>query len=240
MERRTFLKSAAAGAAGLSLAACGESSAQEASAECPDASAGGPGGGACDALTRLPSAVPTIRAAGDGDRVEGSEVVLKVRAREMGNYWSMMESELPPKTLVMPHTHDDYDQAIFIIKGEVQMRFGGSDGEVITAPQGSYGVKPKGIPHAFWNPSETETVIYIELSANKTFEDFVLAAEGVTDFVEINTIARAHSTAFHYEMVPQIVRDYGIRKIKGSAIELPYFDENGELTVDGPPMPPSR
>jgi mannose-6-phosphate isomerase-like protein (cupin superfamily) len=78
--------------------------------------------------------------------------------------------------LVVPHTHDDYDQAVFVIRGEIQMRFG-SDGDIITAGAGSYAVKPRGLAHSFWNPSETETVFYIELSANKTFEDFEASAE---------------------------------------------------------------
>ena len=108
---------------------------------------------------------------GEGEKT-ASDMVIKARARDMGGDFSVMEGVIEAKALLAPHTHKFEDQLIYIITGEVGMEVGGEGGMVFTAPAGSYVQKPRGIMHAFWNPTD-EPVRYMELSGRSGFEGFV-------------------------------------------------------------------
>ena len=216
MERRHFLKTAAATASGALLTACGESEAQEK-----------PAIGACSRLATIPAAEPAIIGPDEGEVIPDGDGRYKIRAAQLGNYWSMMELTLAPRQLLAPHTHDDYDQAVYLIEGELGFEFGGEGGEVVYGGAGSYVVKPRGLSHTFWNPSDSVTVRYIELSANVTFEKFVDEASSAEGFVEVESASRKHGVVFHYDQIPRLLREHNLTSIKGSAAKLPPLDENG-------------
>ncbi|MCW2646751.1 MAG: cupin protein [Pseudonocardiales bacterium] len=60
----------------------------------------------------------------------------------------VMEGEIAPGQLILPHTHTREDECAYVLAGELTYQLG-EDVRTVTA--GSYVVKPKGIPHAFWN-----------------------------------------------------------------------------------------
>ncbi len=72
--------------------------------------------------------------------------------------------------------------------------------EIIECPFGNYVLKPRGISHTFWNPTN-EQIAYVEISTGTDFEIFVrnsvnvssqdaLEDEGSTYFEDLNVLAK--------------------------------------------------
>jgi uncharacterized cupin superfamily protein len=65
----------------------------------------------------------------------------------------------PPPGDDPPHTHAREDECDFVLEGELTCDVGG---EVVLAPAGSCVLKPRNVPHAFYNAgSETARVVGI-------------------------------------------------------------------------------
>jgi len=228
MKRRNFLKATAVSSAGLMVSAC---SAASAATEAVDASSGGcldaatAAATGCSHLDLVDPSEPEIIGPGEGKELDDEDGRYKVRVNRLGNYWSLMELTLAPKQLLAPHTHEGYDQAVYLIEGELGFEFGGEGGQVLTGGPGSYVVKPRGLAHTFWNPSDSVTVRYIEMSANVTFEKFADAVREVDGFAEIDQTARDHDVTFHYDQIPRLLKEHGLTSVKGSAVKLPPADE---------------
>lgn len=118
-----------------------------------------------------------IPANGDGEKTATDMTI--IGDVDMLGGFSIMQGVVPSKSLLAPHTHNDEDQAVYVISGSLEMEVGGEKGLRFTAPAGSYVLKPKGIEHAFWNTGD-EDVVYIELNHGPKFAGFVRSrAEGV-------------------------------------------------------------
>ena len=64
---------------------------------------------------------------------------------------AIVEHPVAPRALVPPHVHQDHDEWSYILEGRIGARIG--DDEFI-AEAGSYILKPRRIPHVFWNPDD--------------------------------------------------------------------------------------
>jgi quercetin dioxygenase-like cupin family protein len=219
MERRNFLQTTALAGAGLVLAGCNEADAAEE-------------GAACTALALIDPVQPALIGPGEGEVADDEDGRYKVRVADVGNYWSIMEMTLAPLQLLTPHTHEEYDQAVYLIEGELGFEFGGEGGEVLYGGAGSYVIKPRGLSHSFWNTSDTTTVRYIEMSAGPTFEKFVDVMKDTNDIIAINKAAKEYSVEFHYDQIMRLMSEHGLTSVKGTAVTLPQLDE-----FNGPPMP---
>ncbi len=87
---------------------------------------------------------------GEGRSVQmgGIGVVFKIPGSETGGVLSVIEHPIDPGWLVPPHVHVREDEYSYILQGRVGVRIG--DREVTVGP-GSYVMKPRNIPHTFWN-----------------------------------------------------------------------------------------
>jgi quercetin dioxygenase-like cupin family protein len=81
-------------------------------------------------------------------QIGGMGVVYKLFGQDTGGSFSIVEHPLEPGTLAPPHTHTREDEFSFVLEGEVGMRAGD---QVIVATPGCYVLKPRGVPHTFWN-----------------------------------------------------------------------------------------
>lgn len=116
---------------------------------------------------------------GEGEKT-ATDMLIIARARQLGGDFSIMYGYVEPKHIIAPHTHENEDQAVYIIEGELEFEVGGADGLHFKAGPDSYILKPRGVEHCFWNSSDTVTVRYIELSGRDGFEKFVDARkEGI-------------------------------------------------------------
>ena len=90
----------------------------------------------------------------DGPHLPILDIVHKVTAEASGGSLLIEEWALPPGEMIPPHTHAREDECSYVLQGELTCYVGG---ELVLAPQRSYIVKPRGMPHAFYNAG-AETV----------------------------------------------------------------------------------
>ena len=97
------------------------------------------------------------------------DIVHKVTAEASGGSLKIEEWGLPPGEMIPPHTHAREDECSFVLEGEMKCYV---DGEVVVAQKGSYVIKPRGVPHAFYN-SGAKTVRVMEiLTPGAAFEGY--------------------------------------------------------------------
>jgi quercetin dioxygenase-like cupin family protein len=97
------------------------------------------------------------------------DIVHKVTAEVSGGSLKIEEWGLPPGEMIPPHTHALEDECSFVLEGEMKCYV---DGEVVVAQKGSYVIKPRGVPHAFYN-SDAKTVRVMEiLTPGAAFEGY--------------------------------------------------------------------
>ncbi len=124
-----------------------------------------------------------------------------------------MEHPLEPGVLgAPPHTHSDEDETSFVIEGEIGVLIGE---EELRAGAGSYVLKPRGVPHAFWNPGP-EPARVLEIISPAGFERYfeelagVLSAGGPPDLGRISEVAGRYGLTFHMERVPDLLERHGL------------------------------
>ena len=156
-----------------------------------------------------------IVAAGEGEVVlaGGFGVVGKVSGARTGGAFSIVEHPLEPEVLgAPPHTHANEDETSFVIEGEIGVMIGG---EEVRAGAGSYVFKPRGVPHAFWNPGP-EPARILEIISPAGFERYfeelagVLSAGGPPDLERISKVAGRYGLTFHMEQVPDLLERHGL------------------------------
>ncbi len=94
---------------------------------------------------------------------------LGVRFMTVGEGFSLVEHPIAPRTLAAPmHVHEHEDEYSYVLEGEVGVQIGD---EVRYATAGDLVVKPRGIPHAFWNRTD-EPARLLEIISPGGFERY--------------------------------------------------------------------
>lgn len=110
----------------------------------------------------LPAAAAELRLGGLGIRP-------LVTAPETHGQATLLEHPIAPRSLGAPiHTHAHEDEFSFVIEGRVGFMIGET---VIEAGPGDFVRKPRGVPHAFWNPTDAPAHV-IELIVPGGFEAY--------------------------------------------------------------------
>lgn len=154
-----------------------------------------------------------LRLPGEGEKINA--MTIKGRTDDLSGQFSIMESELPAKTMIAPHSHEHEAQAVFVISGELEFEVGGEGGLRFTAPTGSYVIKPRRVQHCFWNGTN-ESVRYIELSGDCGFEDFVDDTVDANP-VEIKRLEDVHQVFFAVARIPKLLAQHRLKGIHGMA-----------------------
>ena len=143
----------------------------------------------------------------------GFGVVGKISGAETGGAFSVVEHPLEPGILgAPPHTHANEDETSFVIEGEIGVQVGGKE---FRAGAGSYILKPRGVPHAFWNPGP-ESARILEIISPAGFERYfeelagVLSAGGPPDLGRVSEVAGRYGLTFHMEQVPNLLERHGL------------------------------
>jgi quercetin dioxygenase-like cupin family protein len=98
----------------------------------------------------------------------GLGVDFKIWGEATDGVVSIVEHPMQPRRLVPPHVHQVEDELSYVLEGTFGVRIGDYEAE---AGPGTYIYKPKGIPHTFWNPTDTPARM-IELIFPAGFEHF--------------------------------------------------------------------
>jgi quercetin dioxygenase-like cupin family protein len=105
---------------------------------------------------------------GAGELVDlgGIGVHFKLSGRDTGDAFSIVEHPVEPRMLIPSHVHHLEDEFSYVLEGRIGARIGD---DILDAPAGSYLVKPRDIPHTFWNPTD-EPARLIEIISPAGFE----------------------------------------------------------------------
>ena len=154
----------------------------------------------------------------EGEQVQigpGLGVVFKIQGHETGGAFSVVEHPIEPRTLVIPHVHEREDEFSYVLEGEIGARIGEQE---LTAGPGAYLLKPRGIPHTFWNPTDRPARV-LEIISPAGFEMFfrewaaMLAAPGEPDIAAMDALDdryRVGGQLGQMDWIPDLMQRYGL------------------------------
>ncbi len=150
----------------------------------------------------------------EGNSVLGGFAVYKLSGEATGGAYSVVEHNLQPYSLAAPiHTHRDVDEVSYMLEGEIGALIGNQ--EVYAGP-GTLVLKPRGIPHTFWNAGATPAKL-LELISPAGFEhyfeelDQLLASSGGRpDPAQIEQLADRYGMDMDFGSVPRLMEKYGV------------------------------
>jgi quercetin dioxygenase-like cupin family protein len=128
---------------------------------------------------------------------------IKISSHQTGGLFSLVECTLEPGRLVPPHMHTREDESTYVLEGEIGLGLGD---QIIEATAGGTVVKPRGIPHTFWNagPQPARTLDPIAPGGFETY------------FLELAEIFRSGA----FEQVEPLGARYGLRRLMDWVPEL--------------------
>ena len=139
--------------------------------------------------------------------------VLLAGPAETGGVVSFLEHPLAPRALGSPvHTHRHEDEWSFVLEGEVGVQLGD---DVHVARPGDLVLKPRGVPHAFWNAGDVPARL-LEVVTPSGFERYferlgeLLAVDGPPDLEALAAVAAEHGLEVDPESVPRLAAAHGL------------------------------
>jgi quercetin dioxygenase-like cupin family protein len=153
--------------------------------------------------------------AADGRQVPALGMVHKVGGDLLDGRMLIMEGVIGPGQLIVPHTHTREDECAYILAGTLTYQIGEQVREV---EAGAYVVKPRGVPHAFWNDSALPARV-LEIHLPATFDRFYdeLAAIFTSHDPaepawqrEFDQLNERYGLIQHWDLAQQIAERYGV------------------------------
>ena len=139
----------------------------------------------------------------------------KVLSKSIGGSAGIVEHTLEAKSLGAPmHKHTHENEISYVLEGELSVI---QNGEVETAIQGQYIIKPKGIFHTFWNATG-ERIRFIEVITPGNFENyfaevapFILAKPPQMD--KVRETAGKYGLIIDPTAAEEIIKKYGLKPL---------------------------
>jgi mannose-6-phosphate isomerase-like protein (cupin superfamily) len=163
-----------------------------------------------DELVLPPGAGQLVWLAGLGARflLDGSHT---------GGRFALVEHVLRPRALGSPlHSHRNEDEFSFVLEGQVGVQVGSR--ELVAGP-GSLVRKPRGVPHAFWNPTAAPARL-LEIISPAGFEQyFAEVAEvfgsGAGDPGRAAALWRRYGLSMELASLPDLIERHGLADPSG-------------------------
>lgn len=121
--------------------------------------------------------------------------------------------DLAPRALGSPvHTHTREDEWSYVLAGAIGVELAG---ETSVAGRGDLVLKPRGVPHAFWNAGD-EPARLLEVITPGGFEDYfpalgeVLAAADPPDLQRVASVAQRFGLDVDPASVPRLTQTHGL------------------------------
>ncbi len=150
----------------------------------------------------------------------GNRATFKVRGDRTSGAFSITEVVLvPTRTLTPPHLHEKTDEVSYILEGVMGVMVAEEEFE---AGPGSVVIRPKGVPHAIWNPTD-RPVRVLDVAAPAGSEAwFVELARLVTatpppSIEQVFAAARRFGMIFLPELAAPLIEKYKLR-MPGAAV----------------------
>jgi len=133
---------------------------------------------------------------------------LGVRYMTAGEGFALVEHPIAPRTLAAPmHTHEHEDEYSYVLEGEVGVQIGD---EVRYATAGDLVIKPRRIPHAFWNRTD-EPARLLEIISPGGFERY---------FAELAPLIPPQAAQPEFEAIGALQARYGLQMDMDSAVAI--------------------
>ncbi len=143
----------------------------------------------------------------------GIGVKFKITSEETGQAFSIVEHPVQPRTLVPPHLHHDTDEYSYVVEGQFGARIGD---QILLASPGDYILKPRKIPHTFWNPTD-KLARLVEIISPAGFEKFFAEASELfqktrPEFEQMKALAAKYNTSLGWdEWIPELTKKYKLK-----------------------------
>jgi mannose-6-phosphate isomerase-like protein (cupin superfamily) len=139
--------------------------------------------------------------------------LLLIGADATGGGFSIVEHPLAPRALgALVHTHRNEDEYSLVLDGTIGVEIGG---EQFEASEGALVAKPRGIPHAFWNPTD-EPARILELIVPGGFEryfaelDTILSQPGPPDLRALGELAARYELEVDPASIGRLAEQHGL------------------------------
>lgn len=144
--------------------------------------------------------------------LRGIPNLLRIDGDRMAGRVAVVEHPIAPGALVPPHTHTREDEISYVVRGTIGARVGD---EFIAGPPGAYVLKPRGIPHAFWNASP-EPARIVEIIVPAGFERFFVELDDLGREGRLNSDRHAelggrYGVRYHEEWIAELTERFGVR-----------------------------
>lgn len=141
---------------------------------------------------------PIISPPGGGDELNlaGSQVFHRAKSGETDGVFSVVELVSEPGTGVSLHVHDNEDELVYIVEGEIEVTLGDQS---MKASKGVMALLPRGIPHGYTNVGDTPSRVL----------DVILPGKFDNYFVELHNLYLEGEP--NPEKVEELARKYSIR-----------------------------
>jgi quercetin dioxygenase-like cupin family protein len=128
--------------------------------------------------------------------------------RDTGEGPSFVLHDLAPRALGSPvHTHTREDEWSYVLDGEVGVEIAGA---TTVARPGDLVLKPRGVPHAFWNAGDSPAR-FLEVITPGGFENYFAAlAEVLPDLERVAEVAERYGLDIDPASVPRLAQAHGL------------------------------
>jgi quercetin dioxygenase-like cupin family protein len=138
-----------------------------------------------------------------------------LREEDTDGQFALIEHRIPPRALAAPtHVHEREDEYSYVLAGRVGVQVGA---EVTEAGPGELVVKPRGVPHAFWNAGDEEARL-LELISPPAFASYfvemapVLSADGPPDIERLGAIQQKYGLSMDPESRGRLMEEHGLER----------------------------
>jgi mannose-6-phosphate isomerase-like protein (cupin superfamily) len=129
--------------------------------------------------------------------------------------FALVEHPIAPRALAAPmHVHEHEDEYTYVLEGRVGVRIG--DEERVAGP-GELVLKPRGVPHAFWNAGD-EPARALELISPAGFEryfaeiaPFLPPAVEAPRLEELGEVRERYGLSMEMASIAELVERHGLR-----------------------------
>ncbi|CAA9569805.1 MAG: hypothetical protein AVDCRST_MAG18-1849 [uncultured Thermomicrobiales bacterium] len=155
-----------------------------------------------------------VIAAGTGETVwvQGLGARVLLTDADTDGRFALVEHPLQPRALGAPlHTHTDEDEISYVLEGRVGVQIGD---RVEFAEPGAVIVKPRGIPHAFWNAGDAPARL-LEIITPGGFAGYFAEASAVfaacpPDPARIGALLARYRLHLDPDSIPALIAAHGL------------------------------
>ena len=109
----------------------------------------------------------------------GGRLSYKIRSDQTAGAVTVLEAVAPPGSGPPLHRHNDADELIYVLEGELRVRL---DAELRDAPPGSFVFIPKGLAHTWQNAGKSPArLLGVLTPASPGLEEFFERAAGIAE-----------------------------------------------------------